>query len=140
MACNMSNLLCHTLKLTWLTCIASIYLTNSHKQHSINDLQCPSPSLCIFCLFQLPMLLFYIIDIGECVTDGVDHCAGGGECRWKDGKYQCVCATNGVEYCTGKGAECRNINDMWTCVCDSGYYRIEGLACTGLFLKNIYNK
>ena len=86
------------------------------------------------------MLLFYIIDIGECVTDGVDHCAGGGECRWKDGKYRCACVTNGIEYCTGKGAECRKINDMWTCVCDSGYYRIEGLACTGLFLKNIYNK
>ena len=85
------------------------------------------------------MILFYMLDIGECVTEGTDHCAGGGECRWKDGKYQCVyCVDNGIEYCTGEGAECRKIDGLWTCICVDGYKGFDNY-CTGLVLKNIYS-
>ena len=72
------------------------------------------------------------------MTDGVDHCAGGGMCKWKDGKYQCVCATNGIDYCTGEDAECRNIGGRWTCICVDGYQGYHG-DCRGLVLKNVYS-
>ena len=86
----------------------------------------------------IPTFFLYITDIGECVTDGVDHCAGGGMCKWKDGKYQCVCATNGIDYCTGEDAECRNIGGVRTCICVDGYQGYHG-DCRGLVLKNVYS-
>ena len=73
------------------------------------------------------------------MTDGVDHCAGGGECKWRDGKYQCVwCVDHGIEYCTGEGAECRNIGGVRTCICVDGYQGYHG-DCRGLVLKNVYS-
>ena len=59
-------------------------------------------------------------------------------CKWKDGKYQCVCATNGIDYCTGEHAECRKIGGRWTCICVDGYQGYHG-DCRGLVLKNVYS-
>ena len=59
-------------------------------------------------------------------------------CKWKDGKYQCVCATNGIDYCTGEDAECRNIGGRWTCICVDGYQGYHG-DCRGLVLNNVYS-
>ena len=126
--------------LDWTEQIFNATTKQELKLFRFHDLTALKPLICsINCQCPNPYIFsIYITDIGECVTDGVDHCAGGGMCKWKDGKYQCVCATNGIDYCTGEDAECRNIGGRWTCICVDGYQGYHG-DCRGLVLNNVYS-